>query len=267
MYRLSILLWLCVIVVGFATETQSGTLGRRAFKAAVEKLQSPNPDEVMDGVQTLAAAGSQKAVGPLIQLLKTGPRNDITDSIIQTLGIIGHRSSIPILIEYLQHRRTDARIAVIYALENFKDPRVARALEKALSDSSPDIRSTAALALSKQGDIESVPLLFQAFERGVDDAAISIGQLGNDQHALRLATYLGKTDINVLLPGFDEFLRRTDVPKKAKLEILNQLFELAGPDVRRFAVAYKASFPPGTKEEKNELFKKANQMVRQIQED
>jgi HEAT repeat protein len=221
----------------------------------------------MDGVQTLAASGSKAAVGPLTQLLKTGPRNDITDSIIQTLGIIGHPSSIPILIEYLRHRRPDARIAAIYALENSKDRRVARALENALRDSNAEIRSTAALALSKQSDIESVPILFRAFERGVEDAAISIGQLGNEQHALRLATYLGKADIKILLPGFDEFLRRSDVPNKAKLEILNQLFELAGPDVRRFAVAYRASFPPDTKEEKNELFKKANQMVRQIQED
>jgi HEAT repeat protein len=255
------------MLVGFVTVAQSGTLNRRAFKAAVNKLQSPNPDEVMDGVQTLAASGSAAAVGPLTQLLKTGPRNDITDSIIQTLGFIGHPSSIPILIEYLHHRRSDARIASIYALENSKDQRVARALENALRDSSAEIRSTAALALSKQGDIESVPILFQAFELGVDDAAISIGQLGNNEDALRLGTYLGKADIKVLLPGFDEFMRRSDVPKKAKLEILNQLFELAGPDVRRFAVAYKASFPPGTKEEKNELFKKASQMVSQIQED
>jgi HEAT repeat protein len=221
----------------------------------------------MDGVQTLAASGSKSAVNPLTQLLKTGPRNDITDSIIQTLGFIGQPSSIAFLIEYLEHRRPDARIATIYALENFRDPRVARALENALRDSDAEIRSTAALALSKQGDIRSVPILFQAFERGVDDAAISIGQLGNDRHALRLATYLGKTDIKILLPGFDEFLRRPAIPKKAKLEILNQLFELAGPDVRRFAVAYRASFPPGTTEEKNALFKKANQMVRQIQED
>ena len=104
-------------------------------------------------------------------------------------------------------------------------------------------------------------------ELGVDDAAISIGQLGKEQHALNLANYLGRSDIKVLLPGFDEFLRRSDIPEKAKLEILNRLFELAGPDVRRFAVAYRASFPPGTKEEKNELYKKASQMVRQIQED
>jgi HEAT repeat protein len=267
MAKLSILLGFCAMLVGFDTMAQKGNLNRRALKTAVAKLQSQDPDQVMDGVQTLAASGSRTAVQPLTQLLKTGPRNDITDSIIQTLGFISHPSSIPILITYLEHRRPDARIAAIYALENFKDHRVARALENALRGSSAEIRSTAALALSKQGDINSVPVLFQAFERGVDDAAISIGQLGNDQHTLRLATYLGKLDIKILLPGFDEFLRRPDIPQKAKLEILNQLFELAGPDVRRFAVAYRASFPPGTKEEKNELFKKANQMVRQIQEE
>jgi HEAT repeat protein len=167
----------------------------------------------------------------------------------------------------LGHRRPDARVTTIYALENYKDNRVTHALEEALRDSDSQVRATAALALGKRGSLGSVPILFQAFDRGVYDAAISIGQLGTPEHASRLAKYLGKADIKVLLPGFDEFVRRPKFPKAAKLQILAQLFELAGPDVKRFAVAYKASFPPGTDEDENELFKMASRMVRQIQEE
>jgi hypothetical protein len=192
-------------------------------------------------------------------------RTDITDAAIQALGAIGHKEALSTLLEYLHHRRPTARTMAIYALENQKGQEVTTAFENALRDSDSQVRSTAALALGKRGSASSVPVLFLAFDRGVDDAVIAIGQIGGPEDAKRLTTYLGKADINVLLSGFDEFLKRDKFPKEAKLAILEALFELAGPDVKRFAVAYKASFPPGTSE-KNELFELVSRMVRQIQE-
>lgn len=243
------------------------TAGKQEVRDALHKLKSPNPEEVMNGVQVLAAASAKEAVGPLIDLLRSGPRNDITNSAVQALGSLGQKKALPILVEYLTHRRADARIAALFALEGFNDSSVTRAVEDCLRDSDSQVRATAALALGKRGDKASVPVLFRAFERGVADAAISIGQLGTPEDAQRLATYLGKMDVSVLLPGFDEFLRRPDFPVKAKLAILEQLFELAGPDVKRFAVAYKASFSPGTDEDANPLLKLVSRMVRQIQEE
>jgi len=234
---------------------------------AIGNLKNANPEQVIEAIQILAAAGDREAVGPLIDLLRTGPRNDITNMILQALGSIGDPSSIDVLIEYLGHRRPDARTAAIYALEGFDDSRVTSALENILRDSDSTVRSAAAITLGKRGNVSSVPILFLAFDRGVYDAAISIGQLGSPEHAKRLASYLGKADVKVLLPGFDEFLRRADFPEKAKIEILSQLFELAGPEVRRFAIAFKASFPPGTDEDKNELYKLVSRMVGRIQEE
>lgn len=251
-----------LLIAGNAT----AQIGRGEVRDAIHKLQSPNPEEVMASVMVLAASGSKEAVGPLTDLLRSGPRNDITNGIIQALGSIGSKNSVAILIEYLDHRRPDARTAAIYALEAYKDSRVQGALESKLRDSDAQVRSASALALGKRGDKASVPILFQAFDRGVYDAAVAIGQIGTPADAQRLAQYLGKSDVNVLLPGFYEFLMRPKFPQKAKLEILKQLFELAGPDVRRFAVAYKATFPPGTEEDENPLFKMVSRMVRQIAE-
>lgn len=246
---------------------KSKTKNRQTVSEAIHQLKSPNPEEVMGAVQVLAATGSADAVGPLTDLLRSGPRNDITNGILQALGSIGSGSSVNILIEYLGHRRPDARVLAIFALENYKDPRVTKAIEDALRDSDSQVRRTGALALGTRDSKQSVPLLFSAFDRGVADAAISIGQIGTAEDARRLGRYLGKGDLAVLLPGFDEFLRRADFPEKAKIEILDQLFELAGPDVKRFAISYKASFPEGTDEDGNKLYKKVCQMVRQIQED
>ncbi len=267
MRKQSILLVLCLSMVAFNVMGQGKKLKRREIDDAIIKLQSPNPEEVMYSIQVLAAAGAKPAVQPLTALLRTGPRNDVTNGIIQALGSIGDKQSIEVLVQYLKHRRADARVAVIYAIENYKDARVTKALENALRDSDKEVRSTAALALGKRGNLQSVPMLFLAFNRGVNDAVISIGQLGTPEHANRLAEHLGKKDVKVLLPGFDEFLRRPDFTEAAKLDILAHLFELAGPDVRRFAVAYKASFPPKTDEDENPLYKKVSRMVRQIQED
>jgi HEAT repeat protein len=233
---------------------------------AISGLSHTDPEKVLSSIGVLAASGAKGAAAPLVDLLRTGPRNDITNAAIQSLGLIAHPESLPVIIEYLNHRRPDARITAIYALDAYEDEKVAAALTDALRDSDKEVRSTAALSLGKHGNVSTVPILFKALDRGVQEAAISIGQLGTAKHAEKLSAQLGKLDINILLPGFDEFLRREDFPKKGKLQILNDLFELAGPDVRRFAVAYKASFPPGTTEE-NELFKMVSRMVRRIQED
>jgi HEAT repeat protein len=243
------------------------TIGNKEVKDAIHKLRSPNPEEVMSSVQLLAASGSRDAVAPLTDLLRNGPRNDITNSVLQALGSLGQRGSIAILLEYLDHRRPDARIAALFALENFNESQVIAAIEDRLRDSDAEVRNTAALLLGKQGSKKSVPILFQSFDRGVQDAVIALGQIGSAEDAARLATYLGKVDVAMLLPGFEQFLTRSDLPEKAKLAILEQLFELAGPDVRRFAVSYKATFPPGTEEDTNPLYKTVCRMIRQIAEE
>jgi hypothetical protein len=245
----------------------SAAIGKQEVRDAIFKLKSPNPEEVLTSVQILAASGSKDAVSPLTDLLLSGPRDDITNAIITALGSIGDRASLDVLISYLNHRRPDARVAAIMAIEDYKETKVTTALEGALRDSDAQVRSTAAMALGKRGSKSSVPILFQAFDRSVPDAAIAIGQIGSPADAQRLGGYLGKTDVKFLLPGFDEFLRRADFAEADKIKLLDRLFELAGPDVRRFAVAYKASFPQGTEEDKSPLYKKVCQMVRQIPEE
>jgi hypothetical protein len=70
----------------------------------------------------------------------------------------------------------------------------------------------------------------------------------------------------VLLAGFEEFLKRPTFAEDAKLNILNRLFDLAGPEVWRFAVNIKATFPPETTEESNNVYKLICRMVRQIKD-
>ena len=237
-----------------------------AVANALEDLSSKDPDVIIEAIQIIGATGDTSAVPKLVSLLKTGPRSDITDSILFALGMLPHEDAEPVLIDYLNHRRADARTAAIMALENYKSETVTEALEGALADSDRQVRAAAALALGKRGSKSAVPILFVAFERGVIEAAIAIGQVGSEEDAKRLTRYLGKEDIKVLLAGFDEFLKREDFPEDAKLNILNRLFDLAGPEVWRFAVTYKATFPPETNENEDRLYKLVCRMVRQIKD-
>lgn len=249
-----------------AEADQAAAEAEKTFTDARKKLDSKDPNQVREAVKVLGMSGNTAAVEPLMNLLKTGPRSDITDAIIFGLGALGDEDAAPLLMTYLNHRRPDARIAALFALEKFHSKEVTHAIEAALRDSDRQVRASAALALGKRGSVGSVPILFRAFERGVTDASIAIGQLGSEEDSKRMLSYLGRQDIKVLLAGLEEFLHRPDFPESGKLYILNRLFDLAGPEVWRFAVAYKASFPPDTKEEEDKVYKLVCRMVRQIKD-
>ena len=233
---------------------------------ALTGLTSENPDVVMESIQVLGALADPAAVPPLLELLETGPRSDITDSILFALAGIPGEEAVPTLSAYTKHRRPDARSAALMALEKRSGSNITRTLEDGLRDSDRQVRATAAMTLGARGDASAVPILFEAFERDVPEAASAIGQLGSEADAKRMTRYLGREDIKVLLGGFEEFLKRESFPEAAKLNILNRLFDLAGPEVWRFAVNFKATFPPDTNEAENNVYKLVSRMVRQIKD-
>lgn len=247
-------------------EQRVATQQNEEYKSLIADLASADPEKVIFAVQMLGATGNPDAAPHLIELLKLGPRNDITNMAIETLGALANTIAIDTLLQYLEHRRSDARVAAIFALESFSSPIIKTALEKKLRDSNPQVRSTAALALSTKGDAESVPQLFLAFERGVNDAAISIGRLGNAQDAIQLTKHLGQLNVSVLLPGFKEFILGNNIDEKTKVQLLNILFDLAGPDVRQFAIQMKAIINSNNanSESNDPVMALLNKMINQI---
>lgn len=239
------------------------------FLALLADLKSKDPEKVVFAVQMLGATGNPEATNELISLLKTGPRNDITNMIIETLGALRNEEAIDTLLSYLTHRRSDARVAAIFALESFSSPKTKPALEQKLRDSDPQVRTSAALALGKIGDEKTVEILFLAFDRGVNNAAISIGRLGTAKDAQRLTNYLGKLSISILLPGFKEFIIGKKIDDQSKVNTLNVLFDFAGPEVRKFAIQMKAqlSATMPTIDKNHPVMNTLNKMIRQIAQD
>ncbi|MEM9075361.1 MAG: HEAT repeat domain-containing protein, partial [Myxococcota bacterium] len=140
-----------------------------------------------------------------------------------------------------------ARRRAYQALAAIEDSRIPQLLERGLRDSDRSVRGAAALALGEIGADGSLDTLFIAFERGVIEAAIAIGKLGNRQAVERYDGFLGNEPLGVMLSGYGEFLRRRDIPFATKKGIVERLGEVAGVMVRRFLGEYFATLPERTR--------------------
>lgn len=208
-----------------------------------ERLQSQDAEVAVAAIREVQASGGSRAAEALMDLLRSGTPDRVTGAALEALGALGRRESIDLLAEYARHRRPEVRVIALQSLSGMRDSRVEAVLVNALRDSNPQVRSTAAVALGEGGYTDSVPVLFQAYERGVREACAAIGKLGDADAADRLAGYLGRGDLPTILEGLGEFLGRRDFDIDAKLRIVEQLLELAGPEVRRFLVSQRAEIP------------------------
>ncbi len=228
---------------------------------AREALRTNDVDRVLQAINSLTVIGTADVIPPLVELLRSGPPDRITDAIVEKLGIIGRPEAIEELGSLLHHRRTTVRRGAIRALAQIHDPRVRPLIESGLHDSEGDVRGEAATALGEIGAHQSVTLLFRAFDRGVPDAAESIGRLGEASTAVSpepahdredpattrrprtLAMYLGHAPLQVLLRGFEQFLNRRDIPSATKVQIIVRLEQQASAQVRDFLQRWVTNLP------------------------
>jgi HEAT repeat protein len=247
---------------GAAATTSTQPQDALTLRDAREALHSNDPDRVILAIDSLTLLGTADVIPPLVDLLRSGPTDRITDYTVEKLGIIGRPEAIEELSDLLHHRRATVRAAAIEALAQITDPRVRALIESGLHDSDPEVRGQAAEALGEISSRQSVPLLLRAFERGVPEAAEAIGKLGeastavsanaawdredprNTTHPRTLAMWLGRTPLSVLLRGFEAYLNRTDIPVNTRIEIIVRLEQQASAQVRDFLQRWVSQLPP-----------------------
>jgi hypothetical protein len=236
---------LLVVLVICAVPWTAAAEARRPAPASdpYPLLRGQDTDQVVAAIAEVQRQGGPRATQELIDLLRSGTPDPVTTAALEALGALGSRDAVDLLSEYAHHRRPEVRVIALQSLAGIRDGRVEAVLTSALRDSSPQVRSTAAQALGDGGYTEAVSVLFQAYERGVREACAAIGKLGDPDAADRLAGYLGRGDLQTILEGLGEFLARSDFDMDAKLRIVEQLLDLAGPEVRRFLVSQLAEVP------------------------
>ncbi|AKF06872.1 HEAT repeat domain-containing protein [Sandaracinus amylolyticus] len=200
----------------------------------VPRLQSTNPDEVREAIDLLSVIDRREVVAPLADLLRSGQPDAITDRALEALRGLEDPTSLDVLTEFTRHRRVGARRRAYQAIAAIEDRRVTTLLEQGLRDSDRSVRAAVALALGNIGSRGSVDVLFRAFDRGVVEAAVAIGKLGDGRSVERFSQHLGQQPLSVMLSGYEQFLRRTDIDEDVKVQIVNRLGEVSGRTVREF---------------------------------
>lgn len=209
----------------------------------VQRLHSRNVDEVREAIDLLSVIDRREVVPPLVELLRSGQPDAITDRALEALRGLADPSSIGVLSEFTRHRRPGARRRAYLALAAIRDRQIPALLEQGLRDSDRAVRATCALALGQIGARESVEMLFRAFERGVVEAAVAIGKLGDARSVARFGEHLGRQPLSVMLSGYEQFLRRPDIDEATKIDIVTRLGEVSGRAVRDMLSQLLASFP------------------------
>lgn len=201
-------------------------------EAAIAQLDSSNEGELQAAIEAIGLSGAHEAVRPLADRIRRGLSPDLLGMAVDTLTVLGQPSAGPVLIELLSHRRADIRLRAVQALAVCHPSDAATALAGVLSDGDASVRSAAATALGEVGGASALDALFRAFEHGITESGAAIARLANAEAARRVLGYLGHEPFTTLRPMLLAMLVRTDLDRRARLDIVARIGELATADAR-----------------------------------
>lgn len=225
------------------------------------KLRSNDAARVREAIDLLTVLDRPESIAPLAELLRSGQPDAITDRALEALAALAKPESIEVLAEFTHHRRESVRRRAYQALAAIRDPRVPSLIEQGLRDSERNVRSACALALGDIGSRGSIEILFRAFDRGVLEAATSIGKLGDAAAVTRFSGSLGSQPLSVMLNGYEQFVRRTDLSEQVKLDIVGRLGEVSGVMVKTFLRQYLGTF---AERDRSQLRRAIEETIRRI---
>lgn len=241
-----------VLVFALIGTLLGATAANARERALHTQLSSATDDELPSllsqlGTAKLDAPARAAAATAVAKLLERGHGDAVTDRALETLGALGTPAAGAALRQYSQHRRPAARARAFAALGRVagNDRALREVVANGLRDSAPEVRAAAARALEALRASEATPLLLRALGRGVPEAALTLGAIGEPSSLEAYTAYLRKQPLDVMLTGYERYLQRPDLNEKAKLEIIARLEDVSGPAVLRFlsGVASRPQLP------------------------
>lgn len=202
--------------------------------AAQALLSSSDRDQVEAGIQSLGLIGTAAAAPPIIARVRAGLPPDLLETSIITLMALGQPQAGPLYIELLEHRRPEIRVRAIEAIVALKPKDAEPALQRALADLDPKVRSAAATALGELRAAGSIEQLFLSLDRGTYEASSAIGHALRTDHVPRLLSYLGTLPFHHLAPAFTQVMQRKDIAERDKLSVVSRLQEVGTREVKDY---------------------------------
>jgi HEAT repeat protein len=236
------------------------TTGRKGKSAAqpvalVKTLPAAELDALATAVagedETAAAAaakqlgdsGASNATDPLLQTLAVGTTPAIAAEIVTAVGKLKDPKALQLVTLYAGNRNLPVRIAAVKALASIADDRVVDTLLERLGDAAPEVRAAAADALAERKETRAQERLFALVTRNDAGAAGALGTVIASDAIPRVAELHGRVEGSVLAVVFGEFLKRTDVPERLRLDVIHTLGRIEGAAATTALVEYLASIP------------------------
>jgi HEAT repeat protein len=191
------------------------------------ELESGVEQRILQALRQVEQAGSEGALAlPLVEaLVKRGASVPVCLQALTVVASFRRPSSSESIAPYVRHRSAEVRRAAARALSETGGPVAVSALRGALRSSDASVRAMAAEGLGKLGDASAVPDLLVALERGVAEAAPSIGRLCAVEQCTQFVGGLDKLEMGVMLSGLKELLPRpaVHIPDDFKIQLIGRM--------------------------------------------
>jgi hypothetical protein len=217
--------------------------------ATMTHLRAGSPEELRSAMEDVRLAGTSasSAAPALATRLQRGLPPELAElALVTLLEIEPKAADAPAVAEavspYAVHRTLSLRRGAVKLLARVGTSSAVPALRKALSDPDPMVRSLAASGLGRARGKQAVGDLFLALERGVSEAAASIGQLCSAAECERLSAKLGVLPFEVVTSGLEQLLARppAEVPDDVKVDAIGRVRDLKTPGAAEFLRGLKA---------------------------
>ncbi|HEX5657251.1 MAG TPA: HEAT repeat domain-containing protein [Polyangiales bacterium] len=209
-------------------------------------LASNDEEEVRSAIESAPLLPPSEVVPMLEDRVRSGLSRTLLDVAIDSLLLLGDKSSSALLAELAHHRRAEVRVRALESLARMKAPLARDALVTGLGDQVPEVRDASAAGLAELGDRGSIPLLTRAFEREVAGAAAALGRLAKAEDLNPLLESLDRYSLDRWQPFFAALLARRDLPEADKLRALERLIARGGDDTADALASLQSGAPADT---------------------
>jgi len=215
-----------------------------------QALIGADDEAATEAAAKLGAAGTPRAAEPLLEVLAEGGRAVRVQAVLDAFAKLGEaralradQAVIDALTLYAGHRSPDIRRRAVKALASLPEPHVTATLLERLGDAAPDVRAAAADSLAARHETKAVPRLFALLSRGDAGVGAALAALATPDLVPRIAELAGTIDDEIVANTLGEYVKRSDVPEKLRIDVLRTIGRLSGAVATTALAEYLASVP------------------------
>jgi len=206
------------------------------------QLQSEDDQKADDAAKKLGESKDQKALEVILDALAVGAPPRVQATLLGDLAGRKDPRALTVLAHYAKNRNPELRKKAVAVLAELNAPPVVPALVEALSDSAPEVRAAAALALGKRKERSAEPKLIQLLQHKDEAGAKALALMGTPELAHRISEMLGQVPDALFCTALGEMLKRPDFgPEPIRVEVVRTLAKVPGADSTSALVEYVAA--------------------------